>query len=190
MKFSLVNFLFEAATLKRLKRTGWQILGDNQESIAEHTYMVCIIGFVLASKLKADIEKTLLIALFHDFEETRTGDVYRLADFYTTTDKNKAVADAFSTLSHSAKIAELLEDYEKKNSLEAKIVKDADTLSLCIELKQLIEKGNTNAKDWLDANIEALKLSEAKKIGRELTESNSQDWWKKERIKLRLIMKK
>ena len=69
MKTSLIDFLFEAAALKRLKRTGWQILGDNQESIAEHTFMVCVISFVLAVKLKADFEKVLIIALFHDFEE-------------------------------------------------------------------------------------------------------------------------
>lgn len=187
---ALINFLFEAATLKRLKRTGWQILGDNQESVAEHTFMVCVISFVLAEKLKADLEKVLLIALFHDFEEARTGDIYKLADLYTHVDKKKAKTAAFSKLPQSAKISELLMDLQSSKSLEAKIVRDADILSLCFDLKQLIEKGNINAREWLDANLEALKLDGAKKIGRELTKSNSQSWWQNERKILHKIMTK
>ena len=115
---SIVNFLFEAAALKRLQRTGWQILGDNQESIAEHTFMVCVISFVLAVKLKADLEKVLIIALFHDFEEARTGDVYKLADLYTQVDKKKAITDAFSKLPQSAKISKLIAEYEHKKTLD------------------------------------------------------------------------
>ena len=191
MKLSpLIDFLFEAAALKRLKRTGWQILGDNQESIAEHTFMVCVISFVLAVKLKADFEKVLIIALFHDFEEARTGDVYKLADLYTQVDKKKAITDAFSKLPQSAKITKLLEEYEKQKTLEAKIVKDADILALCLELKQLIEKGNQNAQEWFTANLEALKLNESKKIGQEIKEGNSQNWWQKERKILHKLLKK
>ena len=187
---NLVDFLFEAAALKRLKRTGWQILGDNKESIAEHSFMVAVIAFVLAQKLNANLEKILLISLFHDFEEARTGDVYKLADLYTKVDKKKAIQHSFSNLPKSDKITKLLEEYEQRISLEAKIVKDADTLSLCFELKQLIEKGNENAKEWLTANLDALKLEESKKIGRELMNSNSQNWWKQERNILNKIMTK
>ena len=186
---SLVNFLFEASALTRLKRTGWQILGENNETIAGHTFMVCVISYILAVLLKADTEKTLLIALFHDFEEARTGDVYKLADLYTQVDRKKALRDAFSNLPQSAKIQKLLEDYQKKQSLEAKIVRDADTLSLCFELKQLVERGNSNAVEWLQANIGALKTSEGKKLGRQLLKSNSQNWWKKERKILHQLMK-
>ena len=187
---NFIDFLFQAAALKRLKRTGWQILGDNQESIAEHTFMVCIISYVLAIPSKANLEKTLLISLFHDFEEARTGDVYKLADLYTRVDKKKAVADAFSNLPKSDTISKLLGQYEQRSSLEAKIVKDADTLALCFELKLLIEKGNVNAKEWLIANLESLKLDKAKKVGRQLLNSNSQSWWQKERKILHKIMKK
>lgn len=189
MKTSLINFLFEAATLKRLKRTGWQILGDNDESIAEHSFMVCVISFVLAEELGADVQKVLLMALFHDFEEARTGDVYRLADLYTKVDKKKASLDAFSNLRNSAKITGLQQEYDNRQTLEAKIVKDSDTLALCLELKQLIEKGNINAKVWLDSNIKALKLDRSKKLAEEIVNTNSQDWWKNERgrIALRLF---
>lgn len=186
---NLINFLFEASTLKRLKRTGWQILGENEESIAEHTYMVTVVSYVLAIELKANIEKVLLIALFHDFEEARTGDIYRLADKYVKIAKAKAVQDAFGNLPESSKIIKLTSEYEQRKTLEAKIVKDADTLALCIELKQLIEKGNIHAREWLEHNINQLILDKSREIGNKIKKTDSQEWWKKEREFLHKLSK-
>jgi len=187
---SLVNFLFEASTLKRLKRTGWQILGENEESIAEHAYMVSVISYILATELKANIEKVLLMSLFHDFEEVRTGDVFRLADKYIKVDKKRATRDAFANLPSSGKILKLTTEYEQRKTLEAKIVKDADTLALCIELKQLIEKGNIHAIEWLEHNINQLILDKSRKIGNKLKHTNSHDWWRKEREEIQKQLKK
>ncbi|HLD41707.1 hypothetical protein A2960_05025 [Candidatus Gottesmanbacteria bacterium RIFCSPLOWO2_01_FULL_39_12b] len=178
---SLTNFLFEASALKRLKRTGWQILGDNDESIAEHSYMVGVISYIIGKQKNADIEKVLLMALFHDFTESRIGDIYKLADFYVKADVLKAARDAYEGLPDGDGLVKITREYEDEDTLEAKIVHDADTLALCIELKQLIEKGNTNAKEWFEANLDALVLAESKSLGKELAKTNSQDWWKKER---------
>ena len=192
MKSSIIDFLFEASALKRLKRTGWQILGGgNRESIAEHSYMVAVISYVLSVHSQLNLEKILLMSLFHDFEETRTGDVYKLADLYTRTDKGKAIQDAFSILPQSAKITGLLEEYNQGKSLEAKLVKDADTLALCLELTISIENGNQNAEEWLKANLESLKTEAARELGKALVKSNSQNWWRKQRkILHKMIVKK
>lgn len=184
MKNNLANFLFEAATLKRLQRTGWQILGGNRESIAEHSFMVAVIGYVLAGQLKADLGKVLLMALFHDFAESRTGDVYKLSDLYVQVDESKAIADAFGGLFFRDELVKATSEYEKRQTLESKIVHDADVLALCVELKQLLENGYQNAKEWYNANLENLKLSESRHLGKELSRTNSQDWWKKEREKI------
>ena len=177
----LVHFLFEISTLKRLQRTGWQILGSGGESIAEHSYMVAVISYLLAEQTGADIGETLLMALFHDIEEARTGDVYRLAKLYVTVDKDQARTDALKRLPKRNRIEKLLGEYDQRKTLEAKIVKDADNLSLCLELKMLVEKGNTHAGEWLDANIGALQLKESKDMGNALLKTDSQGWWKKER---------
>jgi len=180
----LVNFLFEAATLKRLQRTGWQILGENRESIAEHSYLVCVISFVLAKELKADLATVLTMSLFHDFTEARIGDVYKLADLYVKVDVTKATNDAFTSLPQKNELISIIKEYENEKTQEARIVHDADTLALCLELKQLVENGNTNAGEWLDANLERLKLDPSKKLGKMIKSANSQDWWKEERNKL------
>lgn len=177
----IVDLLFEAATLKRLKRTGWQILGENEESVAEHSFIVAVIGYTLAIQLKADVKKVLIMALFHDFSETRTGDVYKLADLYVRVNEKKANQDAFSNLANSKELIDITNEYEKASTLESKIVHDADTLALCIELKQLMEKGNIHAKEWFEANIKRLKLDESIELAKQIKYFNSQDWWKKER---------
>jgi putative hydrolase of HD superfamily len=184
MRKKISDFLFEAATLKRLQRTGWQILGGNKESIAEHSYMVAVISFTLAESLKIDVERTLLMALFHDFIETRTGDIYKLSDLYVRVDEKRAAEDAFFGLTFQNNLIKIIEEYEEEKTLEAKIVHDADTLALCVELKQLIENGNLHAREWYNANLEKVKLPQSKKLAKEIDKTNSQDWWKKERDKI------
>jgi len=178
-----IDFLFEASALKRLLRTGWQILGTNRESVAEHSFMVCVISYVIAKEEKTDITDTLLTALFHDFSEARTGDVFRLADLYTEADEKKAEKEVFSAGKHE-EIVILLDKFRKNKTREAEIVHDADTLALCIELKQSIEHGNINAQEWMDSNLKKLKLRSSQKLGKKLKTTNSQNWWKKEREKL------
>lgn len=181
---NLVNFLFEAATLKRLQRDGWQILGENEESVAEHSFMVSMISYILARQLDVKIEKVLLMALFHDFSETRTGDVYKLADLYVRVNEDKALEDAFAGLPNRDELIKIAKEYEERKTLEAKIVHDADTLALCLELKQLLEKGNLHAKEWFAGNKKRLHLDISQQLAREIEETDSQDWWRKEREKI------
>jgi len=183
-KSTLANFLFEAATLKRLQRTGWQILGDNQESIAEHSFMVCVISFALSELMGANLEKVLLIALFHDFSESRSGDIYKLADYYVTINTAKANKDAFVSIPLLRRLVVLTDEYEKEQSLEAKIVHDADTLALMVELKQLIERGNLHAREWFEANFHSLRIEQSQKLAKELRKTDSQEWWNLERLRI------
>ena len=183
-KNNLANFLFEATTLKRLKRTGWQILGGNEESIAEHSYIVAIVSYILAKKLGADIKKVLLMALFHDFTESRIGDIYKLSDLYVKADVMKAAKDAFNFLPESIELIRITKEYEEEKTPEAKIVHDADTLALCLELKQLMEKGDIHAREWFEGNKKRFFLDISEDLWHEIKNSDSQDWWKRERGKI------
>lgn len=190
-KNNVANFLFEVETLTRLQRTGWQVLGgDNKESIAEHSFMVTVISFILATKLSVDLEKVLLMALFHDAAEARTGDVYKLADKYVKVDVSSATKDAFVEIPETRRIILLIKEYEEEKTMEAKIVHDADTLALCLELKQLMENGNIAAREWFEANINSLKLKKSVELARSIKSTNSQGWWKKEREELHKQMGK
>ena len=173
-----VNLLFEAQLLRRIKRTGWQILGENEESVAAHSYLTAIITFVLAKELKLNSEKALIMALFHDFHETRTGDVDKISLNYITRDIDKANREIFSVLPFGQEILAILKEYEEKKSLIARIVYEANILALMVELKGLVDRGNRYAREWLSANGERVKLKQAKKLARQIMTTDSQDFWK------------
>lgn len=76
----MVGYLYEMGLLKRLPRAGWLVAGiDHPESVAEHSFRVAIIGYLLASMEGADPARTALLCLFHDTQKSRIGDVPRVA---------------------------------------------------------------------------------------------------------------
>lgn len=172
----LTNLVYEAATVKRMLRTGWQILGDNEEELGGHVFMTAVIAYFLGKQLKANMEKVLVMAIFHDFHEARTGDMDKIATFYMRRDQDKANRDIFADVDDV--LLALLTEYEQKESLEARIVYEANIVAFLVELKLLLEKGNTHAKEWLDGNITRLRIPQAVALAQDLAHTSSQDWWK------------
>lgn len=180
---NITNLVFEAAVVKRMKRTGWMILGDNDEGVGEHSFMTSVIAYFLARQLNADpstklrinMETVLVMSVFHDFHEARTGDLDKIAKFYMTRDQDKANRDIFKDVDDE--LLNLLDTYEKKQILEARLVYEANVIAFAVELKLLIEKGNVHAKEWMDANTKRLRIPEAVALAESLASSSSQDWW-------------
>ena len=112
------------------------------ESVAAHTYGVALTAMLLADECAArgagvDTERVLRIALLHDLQETRTGDMPRtVADYYGKGVRRAAERAAFDDVmrgageARAALYAELHEDYESRASLEARLVKAADVIDL------------------------------------------------------------
>lgn len=173
---NIKNLIFEAAVVKRMKRTGWMILGDNDEGVGEHTFMTCVIAYFLAKQLGADMETVLIMSVFHDFHEARTGDLDKIAKFYMTRDQDRANRDIFEGIDNE--LLSALDTYEKKKSPEARIAYEANVIAFLVELKLLIEKGNTHAAEWLEGNKKRLRLPEAIALADTLAGSDSHDWWK------------
>ena len=171
----ITNLVFEAAVVKRMKRTGWMILGDNDEGVGEHSFMTCVIAYFLAKQLKANMETVMVMSVFHDFHEARTGDLDKIAKFYMTRDQDKANRDIFKGVDDE--LLKTLDVYEQKQTLEARIVYEANVIAFAVELKLLIEKGNVHAKEWMDANLKRIRIPEAVALAENLAKSNSQDWW-------------
>jgi putative hydrolase of HD superfamily len=189
---NITNLIYEASVVKRLLRTGWQILGDNEEGVGEHTFMTAVIAYFLARSmqekskglrmanpstlLRVNMEKVMIMSVFHDFHEARTGDLDKIAKFYMTRDQNRANRDIFKGADDG--LLALLDEYEERKSLEARLVYEANVIAFLVELKLLIEKGNTHAGEWLDANLKRLRIPEAVTLAKDLANTSSQDWWK------------
>jgi putative hydrolase of HD superfamily len=75
MKKGLVNSLLKIGKLKSLKRAGWVREGmPDPESVAEHTFRVCLLVVFLGKELKVSVDKLLKMAVLHDIEEAATKD--------------------------------------------------------------------------------------------------------------------
>lgn len=177
-----VNIVFEGATVKRIKRVGFQILGMGEETVGEHTFMTAVIAYMLGKQLGVDMQTVLTMSIFHDFHEARTGDVHKLQKEYVHRDQDKANSDIFAGIDDE--LLAMLTIYEEKKTLEAQVVYEANILALLVELKRFVEAGNPHAKEWFDANGERLRLKEAIALWDALTKTSSQNWWGSVRKKI------
>lgn len=149
----MLSTLIELQRLKGLDRTGWTLRGlpNGTESVAAHSFGVSATAMLLADRciasgVKVDVEKVLRIALLHDWAETRVGDMPRTATLYFGAEARKqaetaAFRDIVGDVDSSGAYANLYDDYERRASLEARLVKAADVLDLLVEVLALERAG-------------------------------------------------
>ena len=122
------------------------------ESVAAHSFGVCVTAMLLADEVKAhgsnvDCERVLRMALLHDWAETRVGDMPKTATGYFGADARKnAESRAFADIVEGTSVAApeysaLYQDYEDRTSLEARLVKAADVIDLLVQAYALERSG-------------------------------------------------
>jgi len=164
--------------LKKSPRTGYQFLGTGGESVADHSFRTAVIGYVLSSmEPDADRSKVILMCLFHDFPEARTGDHNYVNKKYITVDEEKATRDQVHGLKFGDEIIGLSNEFNVSDTFEAKLSKDADQLDLILELKEQLDLGNLQAKEWLSFAVKRLLTESGKKVAREILASERDSWW-------------
>jgi putative hydrolase of HD superfamily len=182
---NIVNFLFEVGILKKIPRSGYQFLGTGSESIADHSFRVAIIAYLLAQKEPgADTQKAVLMSLFHDLPEARTGDHNYVNKRYVTVNEDRAVEDLAHTISFGGEISALIHEFNSAQSLEARLVQDADQLDFILELKRQQDLGNRSAAEWLTYSVKRLRSNFSKSLADEILKTDSSEWWfiKKEEL--------
>jgi len=174
----LINFLFEAGMLKKTPRTGYQFLGSGKESVAEHTFRMALIGYLLSrQEPEADSMKTTLMCLFHDLHEARTGDHNYVNKRYVQVNEDKAVEDLAKGLPIRDEIVSLTREFTEAKSLEARISRDADQLDLILSLKEQQDLGNPYAREWIHYAVKRLQTESGRSMAREILETDSTEWW-------------
>ena len=174
----IVNFLFEAGMLARTPRSFASFLGSGDQSVAEHINRVSYIGYVLATMDKrADISKVLKMCLFHDIAEARVSDLNYVHQKYTEKKEEEAVKDLTETLPFGKDMRELIEEYERRESREACLVKDADNLEFLLSLKEQVDTGNERARTWMPPLMKRFITQEAKELAKVIMKTDSDKWW-------------
>jgi putative hydrolases of HD superfamily len=137
----VLTFLRAAERLKTVMRSGWTSEGQ-QESVAEHTWRLCLMAMLLYNRTPGiDLARLLKMCLIHDLGEAIGGDVPAPAQ---QADKSKAGQERSDLLQLIAplpanlrsEIVELWDDYEAAGSPEAKVAKGLDKLETILQHNQ------------------------------------------------------
>ena len=174
----IVNLLFEAKMLKNIPRSGYPFLGAGKESVAEHSFSTVFIAYVM-SQMEQEIDalKLMSMCLVHDLAESRIGDLNYVHKNYVSADEDKAINDATRNVPFGHSIVELTREFNRGESMEAKLAHDADQLSFILELKALSDIGYDPPKKWLKIILKRLETKTGKKISKSIMSTNWDAWW-------------
>ena len=175
---SIANFLFEVGMLAKTPRSGFHFLGTGKQSVAEHVSRVVFIGYTLAQMdPKIDMLKVLKMCLLHDISETRISDLNHVHQKYVDRKEHNAVKDLTDSVPFGKDMFQSISEYERRESKESILAKDADNLEWALSLKEQIDIGNTRAKDWMNSAMNRLRTTQAKALAKEIMAMDSNDWW-------------
>jgi len=175
---NIVNLLFKANILKNIPRSGYHFLGAGKESVAEHSFTVSFIAFVM-SQIEPDVDalKLVTMSLVHDLPEAKTGDLNYVQKKYVTADENKAVHDITKNLPFGPKLADLIKEFNECRSKEAKLAHDADQLALILDLKSLSDVGYEPPKKWLPFALQRLQTKTGRTLANRIMHTEYDAWW-------------
>ncbi|HCY85331.1 MAG TPA: metal-dependent phosphohydrolase [Desulfobacteraceae bacterium] len=174
----IADLLFEVRMLKDLRRSGYAFLGSGKESIAEHSFTTAFICFAMARlETGIDGEKLLAMALVHDVPEARTGDHNYVNKKYNRVDECLAVGHLTAGIPFGPEIGELIEEFNRGETREAKLANDADQLSFILELKKLKDTGATSPDEWLPFVLDRLKTRTGKRMAEDIMNTRWDAWW-------------
>lgn len=177
-----LELMYEIGSLRLVDRTWSQFGTVNTANTAEHTFRVAWLALLLAKQIDepVDAAKMLRLALVHDLTETRTGDVQMVSRLYTDRKEDQAIHDAVVGTSLT-EYAELHAEYERRESIESKLVKDADTLDCDLEIMEEQVRGGQIRRALEPTRRSAVRArlytEAARKFQDAIYESNPQDWF-------------
>ena len=143
----VVDFLRRAERLKTTTRSAYTSVG-RPESVAEHTWRLCLMALVLAPEFpEVDFARLIKICLVHDLGEAIGGDVpapeqaRRIAAGVTTGKGDAERRDLLTLLDTlpeylRRELTALWDEYESATSPEAKLAKALDKLETIMQHTQ------------------------------------------------------
>jgi len=182
----IADFLFELGVMRKLLRSHRQLLltDDMSDNIASHSYRVTMIGWFLAKGEKVDPYKVVMMCLLHDIGEIRTNDHNYLHKRYIKEVTSKVMDEQLGNLPYKD-LRSFVEEFEKRESPESVIAKDADLLDQILLLREYAWQGNQEAQIWLkgkgdskeNVQYKNLKTKTAKDIAKSMLTRRPSAWW-------------
>jgi putative hydrolase of HD superfamily len=179
---SIANFLFEVGMLSRTPRSGYQFLGSGKESVAEHILRTVFVGYTLCKMDDSlDEPRVLKMCVLHDLPEARTGDMNYVNKKYVNVDEEKAVLELTGSLFFGDDIKAAIDEFNRKETKEALIARDADQIALILQLKECGDLGNKYSEEWISFAMQRLTTENGRKLAERIINTDSSMWWFKEK---------
>lgn len=175
---NIAALLFEANILKNIPRAGFHFLGSGNESVAEHSFCITFIAYVM-SQLEPEMDSLRLITmcLVHDLPESRTGDQNYVQKKYVTVDEEQAVADATRNIPFGDSLADLITEFNEQKTYESQLAYDADQLAFMLDLKSIADVGHRSPDQWIPVVQKRLKTKLGKRLAEEIMSTKWDAWW-------------
>ncbi|MEV6303891.1 HD domain-containing protein [Actinoplanes sp. NPDC051861] len=165
---AIAAFGYELGLLKRVRRTGWWHAGvRDPESVAEHTMRTAQLAALIAAEEGADPARAAFLALWHDTQETRTGDLPHTANAYLAKpDPTRITKDQTERLPETAReaIRSAVDEYEARRTLEAVCAKDADKLEMLLQAVEYRDIGVQRVDGWIESAQKDLKTETGRRV--------------------------
>ncbi|MBL7198427.1 MAG: HD domain-containing protein [Candidatus Omnitrophica bacterium] len=180
----ILDFIAEAGLLKRIRRSGWWVLGiKDGETVAEHSFRCAVIGYMISKMERVFPYKVLMMTIFGDIHEARINDLHKMAQRYVDFQKaeHKAFAEQVKHLPKSTKVemVRLHKEYRMQKTKESIIARDADILECLIQAKEYKEHGFRQAAKFMKRAPAHLKTKSARQLWRLAKAMRLNEWWQK-----------
>ena len=160
------------AQLKNLYRQGWLRRGVSEqdcESVADHSFGVALLGYVLANEYRPDLDaaKVMQLGLFHEIGEIYAGDVTP-HDGISAEEKSarerQSAHEVSRHLPDPTWYLSIWEEFESRETPEAVFVGEVDKLEMLMQAR-LYELLETQGLDEFFVSVkERINLPELKPI--------------------------
>lgn len=165
---SLAAFGYELGILKRIRRAGWWQAGvRDPESVAEHSLRVAQLAGLIAAEENADPARAAYLALWHDTQETRTGDLpHTIKGFLDKPDPRKITEAQTAALPEPAResVRRAVDEYEAVETTEARCAKDADKLEMLLQAVEYRDIGVRRVDGWIESAVKGLVTETAMRV--------------------------
>jgi putative hydrolase of HD superfamily len=177
---ALAAFAYELGILKRMRRAGWWHAGvRDPESVAEHSVRVAHLAGLLAAEEGADPARAAYLAIWHDTQETRTGDLpHTVKSYLTKPDPHDITADQTAALPARARdsVRAAVAEYEAATTLEARCARDADKLEMLLQAVEYRDTGVHRVQGWMDSALKSLTTGTARRVAEAAVEISPLAW--------------
>lgn len=147
----LTHFIGRIEKLKCYTRHSWTSSG-RKESVAEHSFMLAVMAYLVKDEFpETDINKVILMCLFHDFGEAVTGDI---PAFEKNEKDEKVEADAVAALladlpeGYREEMEGLFQEMKEQRTPEARLWKALD------KMEAVLQHNQASIETWLPLEYE------------------------------------